>query len=163
MSVSSLKALLLLVILGGLAVTPVKAQDDAAGVKAASDAFYSALRARDINALEAAWADADYVTLVQPVGPQTIIIGRDAVRVAFEMTFSRQAVAVTLSTIAIIDPVVQIRDSVAWEIGLEGNPAQPVGATNGAMTTNIYEKIDGQWLMVAHIRHPSVTVPAAAP
>jgi ketosteroid isomerase-like protein len=57
----------------------------------------------------------------------------------------------------LVDVHVHVVGNLAWEIGVETGQAQ---LKDGAMrkvdwiVTNVYEKIDGRWLMVSHHVQP---------
>ena len=126
---------------------------DLEGVKAASKAFYVALAALDNGvAMEKIWAHTPYVTYVGPRA-KTIIVGWDAQKkywVDTDPLFSQRNV--TLS-----DQHIHVNGNLAWEMGQEsGTPKMKDGkdATADYIVTNVYEKIDGRWLMVSHHVQP---------
>jgi ketosteroid isomerase-like protein len=141
----------------GLAVLPGQAvaQEgaDMDGVKAASKAFYAALAVLDNGeAMEKVWAHTPYVTYVGPRA-KTIIVGWDAQKKYWADTnklFSSRNV--TLS-----DQHIHVNGNLAWEMGQEsGTPKMKDGkdATADYIVTNVYEKIDGRWLIVSHHVQP---------
>jgi ketosteroid isomerase-like protein len=123
------------------------------GVKAASKSFYTALAALDNGAsMEKIWAHTPYVTYVGPRA-KTIIVGWDAQKkywVDTDKLFSSRNV--TLS-----DQHIHVNGNLAWEMGQEsGTPKMKDGkdATADYIVTNVYEKIDGRWLIVSHHVQP---------
>ena len=52
---------------------------------------------------------------------------------------------------------IQVRGALAWEIGNENGVVKTKDGTErkiDVIVTNIYEKIDGKWLMVSHHEQP---------
>jgi ketosteroid isomerase-like protein len=121
---------------------------DIAAVTAANQAFYTALSARDISAMQKVWSsDAD----IQNIGPASKVaaVGWDAVKKRFEETlgnFSELKVSMD-------QPRIKINESIAWISGIEQSQSKdkagvPHSSTN--LATNIFEKKSGGWLMVYH-------------
>ena len=126
---------------------------DVEGVKAASKAFYAALAALDNGAaMEKVWAHTPYVTYVGPRS-KTIIVGWDAQKkywVETDPLFAQRNV--TLS-----DQHIHVNGNLAWEMGQEtGTPKMKDGKDAKAdyIVTNVYEKVDGRWLIVSHHVQP---------
>jgi ketosteroid isomerase-like protein len=140
-----------LTLLAGGAVAQQAA--DIEGVKAASKAFYTALAKLDSGeAMEKVWAHTPYVTYVGPRG-KTIIVGWDAQKKYWgdtdKLFVSRN---VTLS-----DQHIHANGNLAWEMGQEsGTPKMKDGKDERVdyIVTNVYEKIDGRWLIVSHHVQP---------
>ena len=141
----------------GLALLPgstvAQQAADTEGVKAASKAFYTALAALDNGkAMEKVWAHTPYVSYVGP-RQKTIIVGWDAQKKNYEDTdklFSQRNI--TLS-----DQQIHANGNLAWEMGHEtGTPKMKDGKDAPAdyIVTNVYEKIDGRWLIVSHHVQP---------
>ena len=141
----------------GLALLSDNAQGqqeaDVDGVKAASKAFYTALAALDGGAaMEKVWAHTPYLTYVGPRS-KTIIVGWGAQKkywVDTDKLFSTRNV--TLS-----DQHIHVNGNLAWEMGQEsGTPKMKDGTDQKAdyIVTNVYEKIDGRWLIVSHHVQP---------
>src|SRR5713101_8117600 len=126
---------------------------DTEGVKAASKAFYTALAVLDNGeAMEKVWAHTPYVTYVGPRG-KTIIVGWDAQKKYWVDTNKLFASRdVTLS-----DQHIHINGNLAWEIGQESGTPKMKDDKNEKVdyiVTNVYEKIDGRWLIVSHHVQP---------
>jgi ketosteroid isomerase-like protein len=126
---------------------------DIEGVKAASKAFYVALATLDNGeAMEKVWAHTPYVTYVGPRA-KTIIVGWDAQKkywVDTNKLFSQRDV--TLS-----DQHIHVNGNLAWEMGQEGGTAKMKDGKDASpdyIVTNVYEKIDGRWLIVSHHVQP---------
>jgi len=126
---------------------------DVEGVKAASKTFYTALAVLDNGeAMEKVWAHTPYVTYVGPRA-KTILVGWDAQKkywVDTNKLFSERNV--TLS-----DQHIHVNGNLAWEMGQESGTAKMKdgkGAPVDYIVTNVYEKIDGRWLIVSHHVQP---------
>ncbi len=126
---------------------------DVEGVKAASKAFYEAVVIVDGGAaMDKVWAHKPYVTYIGPKST-SIIVGWDAQKMywpEFNKAFARRSVEVVGSHIHVVG-------SLAWEIGTEvGQAHMKDGSIRKVdwFVTNIYEKIDGHWLMVSHHVQP---------
>jgi ketosteroid isomerase-like protein len=126
---------------------------DVEGVKAASKAFYAALAVLDNGeAMEKVWAHAPYVTYVGPRA-KTILVGWDAQKKYWQDTnklFSQRNV--TLS-----DQHIHVNGNLAWEMGQESGTAKMKDGKDNPpdyIVTNVYEKIDGRWLIVSHHVQP---------
>jgi len=140
-----------LAMLSGNAVAQQVADMD--GVKAASKAFYTALAVLDNGeAMEKVWAHTPYVTYLGPRA-KTILVGWDAQKkywVDTNKLFSERNV--TLS-----DQHIHVNGNLAWEMGQESGTAKMKdgkGAPVDYIVTNVYEKIDGRWLIVSHHVQP---------
>ena len=131
---------------GGSAVSQQASDMDA--VKAANQAFYAALSARDIGAMQKAWSsDAD----IENIGPfsKAPHVGWDAIKKRFEETFGN----VTELKDSMEQPRIKINGSIAWVSGVEhGESKDKAGVLHSDtnLATNIFEKQAGVWLMVYH-------------
>ena len=127
--------------------------EDTADVQAASKAFYDALAAQDRAASMAkVWAHTPYITNLGPRN-RSIVVGWDANLEYWEKTNSIFAsIKGQLS-----DQHIHVNGNLAWEMGLETGEITLKDGTVGKIdwfATNIYEKIDGHWLMVSHHVQP---------
>ena len=127
--------------------------NDVDGVKAASAGFYGALmEKRRGEAMASVWAHTPYVTYVGP-SSKTITVGWEAVAKYWQNTeavFS--GIDVTLS-----DQLVHVNGELAWEMGQESGTITFADGRQGKidyLVTNVYEKLDGRWLMVSHHVQP---------
>jgi len=150
LSLSAVTALGLAMLSGNAVAQQVADMD---GVKAASKAFYTALAVLDNGeAMEKVWAHTPYVTYVGPRA-KTILVGWDAQKkywVDTNKLFSERNV--TLS-----DQHIHVNGNLAWEMGQESGTAKMKdgkGAPVDYIVTNVYEKIDGRWLIVSHHVQP---------
>ena len=125
-------------------------ETDVENVRAASHAFYAALNARDPSAMAKVWAHTPYVAYISPVGAE-IAVGWDAVNGAWEEVLRKVTSKIDNSLKRAGVP--QIDGNIAWEIGTETGPvtfADGKSINFAAFATNIYQKIDGRWLMISH-------------
>ena len=130
-----------------------QSEADMEGVKAASKAFYAALSVIDNGeAMEKVWAHTPYVTYVGPRS-KSITVGWEAQKkywVEANKLFSQRNV--TLS-----DQQIHVNGNLAWEMGQEtGDVKMKDGGTwkVDLIVTNVYEKLDGRWLIVSHHVQP---------
>jgi ketosteroid isomerase-like protein len=140
----------------GLALLPantVAQQSDMDGVKATSNAFYTALAALDGGvSMAKIWANTPYVTLAGPRA-KSFMVGSNAVKqnwVDGDKLFAERKI--TLS-----DSHIHIVGNLAWEVGREtGQTKMKDGSTRAAdnLVTRVYEKIGGRWLIVSHHAQP---------
>ena len=139
----------------GLALLPANAvaQQADAEVKAASKAFYEALAALDGGkAMEKVWAQTAYVTYAGPRS-KTIIVGWEAQKkywAEIDPLFATRKVVLS-------DQHIHVNGNMAWEMGQEGGESKMksgASADPNYIVTNVYEKIDGRWLIVSHHVQP---------
>ncbi len=137
-------ALLSCFLLSGLARA-----DDKAEVLAANRAVSAAFSTLDIKAFDPLWAHDDSVTIIHPVS-KAVLVGWEAVRKSWaDGTLSRYKEI----TIAMDDPSISVSNNVALVVGIEkvrGIRVNGDAAEFSALTTNVYEKRNGHWLMVHH-------------
>ena len=134
-----------MVMVSGLAFGQQPGDMDAA--KAASKAFYAALNT-SAEAMHKVYAKTSYVVYVAP-GSKAPVVGFDDVKKAIEASWA----ATTRRAVSISDQRIEVRGTLAWENGTKtGTVYLKDGAERkiDTIVTNIYEKIDGQWLMVSH-------------
>ncbi len=125
---------------------------DVAAVNAAGQTFIAAIAARDIHAMDKLWAHEPSTSFIGPLST-TVVVGWDGVRKAWEMRFGQ----FDRVTIALAESHVRINGQVAWAVGIEKvQLLRKDGATLSfdAFVTNVFEKRDGRWLMVAHQATP---------
>ncbi len=144
----SATATVALALTAGIAVAQQPADIEA--VKAANQAFYAALSARDAKAMDGLWANKPYVVNIGPRS-KTIAIGyTDAVTkwsASLAETFSELSAAMT--TMA----QVQTDGKLAWVVGTEkasGKSKAGEAFTFETFATNIFEKEGNRWLLVSH-------------
>lgn len=148
-------AFVLVAIALATSVTSVRADQatDIEGVKAASKAFYEAVVVVDDGqSMENVWAKRPYVTYIGPRS-RTVIIGWDEQKKywpEFNKPFSHR-------TVSLVEPRVHVVGDLAWEIGTESGEAHMKDGSVRKVdwfVTNVYERIDGRWLMVSHHVQP---------
>ena len=133
-------------LINGSAVAQQQSEMDA--VKAANQAFYAALSARDISAMQKVWSsDAD----TQNLGPRdkAFTVGWDTMKNGFGRLFDSLAEL----NVSMTEPRIKIVGSVAWASGIEqAQRKDKTGATSSGtnLATNIFQNQDGRWLMVHH-------------
>jgi ketosteroid isomerase-like protein len=131
------------------------AQNEASadGVRAASKAFYAALAVLDDGtAMAKVWGQKPYVTFVGPRS-KSIIVGWDAQK----QYWSENNQRIADRNVSIAEPRIHVNGNLAWEMGIEiGNVKlkNGTGSNSDNIVTNVYERIDGQWLMVSHHAQP---------
>lgn len=136
--------------IGLLPGNPVAQQAaDMDGVKAASKAFYDALAVLDDGtAMAKVWAQKPYITYVSP-SSTSVMVGWDAQKKSWPENNARYS----KRSVALSDSQIHVNGNLAWEIGVETGQTQTKDGTIrpvDAIATNVYEKIDGRWLMVSH-------------
>ena len=126
---------------------------DVEGVKEASKNFYAALAVLDNGeAMEKVWAHTPYVTYVGP-RHTSVLVGWDA-----QKKYWPEANALfTQRSATLSDQHIHVNGNLAWEMGQEtGEQKMKDGRSPKLdyLVTNVYEKIDGKWLMVSHHVQP---------
>jgi ketosteroid isomerase-like protein len=122
---------------------------DTGNVKAANNAYYSALSKRDLQAMEKVWSCASDNILIAPPTNPLPHVGWDAIKQNWEIywpTFSHFTVSMTVTAINIIGPV-------AWVHGIETSRRRSnTGHVSSSRNygTNIFVNHDGRWLMAFH-------------
>jgi ketosteroid isomerase-like protein len=127
--------------------TPVPSE--ASKVEAANLAYYKALSARDLGAMELVWTcAADNILIAPPVNPHSHV-GWTAIKRNWETywpMFDQFSVSMRVNKVNVTGPV-------AWVHGIETSRRR---MKNGDVSnsrnfgTNIFAKRDGRWLMVFH-------------
>jgi len=127
------------------------ASNDKAEVSRANEFYYHAMSSLDLALVEKAWAHNDYVTLVGPRHTAPMI-GWSDIRAYYAKAVS------TIGKISLrpIDPHINVNGDYAWivareEIGADSRlkDGSPL-STRPTISTNVFEKIGGKWLMVSH-------------
>ena len=127
---------------------------DVEGVKAASQAFYAALNARDAGAMAKVYAHTPFAVHIPPMGSD-MAVGWDAVNKSWEDVFTKVAKQINIAYHRTDGP--QIDGNTAWEVGTEKGPLTFMDgktADFNLMVTNIYQKTDGRWQLVVHQAAP---------
>ncbi len=128
---------------------PDKPPPETEQVLAANLAYYQALSARDLRAMEKIWTCApDNILIAPPVDPVTYV-GWPAIRQNWERYWAQ----FDELRVAMASPVVNVNGPVAWVHGIETSRRR---AKSGAVSkssnygTNIFVKHDSGWRMVFH-------------
>ena len=146
------RALLLgsLGLLAALGINPVASQPaDPSAVKAANAAFYSALAARDISAMERIWARDDQISNVFS-RTKTLSFGQSAIKADYERLFKLLG---DVPSAVMAEPSVRLQGDMAIVIGVE---IIQVKLPNGELqksfpvATNVFVKQGTEWMMVHH-------------
>jgi ketosteroid isomerase-like protein len=148
-SLKKITAALLFLGVAFVADSAVVAQQvsDIDAVKAANQAFYTALSARDISAMQKVWSnDVD----IQNIGPDSkaAIIGWDDIKKGFEETFGN----LSELKVSMEQPRIKTNGSIAWVSDIEQAQGKASGVTYSStnLATNIFEKKSGGWVIVYH-------------
>jgi ketosteroid isomerase-like protein len=126
-----------------------KASSETAKVEAVNLAYYKALSARDMRAMEKVWSCAgNNMLIAPPVNPHTHV-GWAAIKRNWEAywpTFDQFSVSMKVTTVNINGPA-------AWVHGIETSKRRSkagVVSSSSNFGTNIFAHHDGRWLMVFH-------------
>jgi ketosteroid isomerase-like protein len=106
----------------------------------------------DGSAMERVWARVPYATYVGPQS-KSIILGWDAQK-QYWNDFNKRFLQ---RTVSLVDTHIHVNGNLAWEIGVETGQARLADGTIRSVdwiATNVYEKIDGRWLVVSHHVQP---------
>ena len=139
-------ALLGLTAMSGIAVSETSDRDQ---VNAANQAYYAALSARDLSAMERVWARAPRdVNIAPPIRPAAHI-GWDTIKANYRTFWA------TLDelSVSMAEPNIEIQGTVAWVYGNQrANRKEKNGHVSGGdnFGTSIFVKDGGRWLMVFH-------------
>lgn len=121
-----------------------------AEVTKVNEAFYEAFGSLDIANMDRVWAKQEYVTCIHP--GWTLRIGWPAVRdswvLIFNNTFSMEFDLTELQ--------IQVAGDLAWVICTENIMSRQGDVSQGSrvLATNLYERLEGQWLMIHHHGSP---------
>lgn len=131
--------------------------NDRGAVKEANGRFYEALSNQDLEAMDAVWLHEPWTRCIHP--GWEILKGWEAIRRSWSSIFKNaEYLKIRISNIAI-----QVGTDIAWVICTENiaSAHQAEYQTATALATNIFHKVNGQWLLVHHHASPvSVSTPA---
>ena len=126
-----------------------KASSETTKIKAVNLAYYKALSARDLHAMEAVWTcAADNILIAPPVNPHSHV-GWTAIKRNWEAywpTFDQFSVSMRVTKVNISGPV-------AWVHGIEtSHRRKKTGEVSSSRNygTNIFVNRDGRWQMTFH-------------
>ena len=118
-------------------------------IKASNEAYYKALSARDMRAMENVWTCAADNILIAPPSNPRVHLGWSAIKrnwLAYWPRFSAYQVTMQVNKVNVSGPV-------AWVHGIETSHRR---TTSGEVSsshnygTNIFVHRNGRWLMVFH-------------
>lgn len=118
-------------------------------VKAANQAYYAALSARDLPAMERLWARSPNDVHVAPPIRPAIHVGWDTIKKDFETFWA----TVDELSVSRPEPYIQIRGTVAWVYGIEQDKIKfKDGRVRSGPNfgTSIFVKEGGNWLLAYH-------------
>ena len=122
--------------------------NDKADVLAANTQVEQAFSKLDVKAIEATWAQDGSVSVIHP-SSKVPVLGWEAV----QKSYADHPVRYKDFSVVMDNPQVTVNGNVAWVVGIEKVYAH---RANGdvldisALTTNIFEKRSGKWLLVHH-------------
>ncbi len=119
-------------------------------MKAASKAFYAALAVIDDGqAMDEVAAHTPYLTIAGPAS-RSITVGYDAWKKYWAAANQR----FSLRTVSLSEQHIHVNGNLGYETGEESGTVKYKDGKKAieiaAIVTNVYEKIDGRWLMVSH-------------
>ena len=119
-------------------------------VARANGEFYEAFESLDIMRMDRVWAQQEYVTCVHP--GWTLRVGWPAVRDSWVLIFNNTfSMKFNLTEIQI-----QVAGDVGWVICTENITSRQgeAGLESRVLATNLFEKVEGRWLMIQHHGSP---------
>jgi ketosteroid isomerase-like protein len=126
-----------------------KPSSETSKVKAVNLAYYKALSARDLRAMEAVWTcAADNILIAPPANPHSHV-GWAAIKRNWEAywpTFDQFSVSMRVTKVNISGPV-------AWVHGVETSHRRKITgevSSSHSYGTNIFVNRDGRWRMTFH-------------
>jgi SnoaL-like domain len=118
-------------------------------VRAANGAYYTALSARSLSAMEWVWArTSEDINVAPPIRP-VAHIGWDEIKKNYEKFWS----TLDQLTVAMDQPSIRINGPVAWVFGIETvcrRTKSGQASSSPNFGTSIFVKKDGRWRMVFH-------------
>jgi len=124
--------------------------DERQAVTAANEAFYRAFETLEIEEMEKVWLRASYIKCVHPGWP--LLRGWGPIMTSWERIFANTfGMRFTLS-----DVHVEVSGSLGWVVLIEDLEARGYDGVSRSeiLTTNLFEKRDGQWFIVHHHASP---------
>jgi uncharacterized protein (TIGR02246 family) len=135
----------------------MKATPDEAAVSAANLAFYRALEARDLSAMDSVWLQEESATCVHPGWHR--LEGWSEIRRSWENIFANARPW----SVACDQVKIQVAANVAWVTCIEvlvPFGSDPEEGTAKMQATNVFERRNGEWRLVHH--HASASAPEDA-
>ncbi|MCA9771404.1 MAG: nuclear transport factor 2 family protein [Myxococcales bacterium] len=124
-------------------------------VAAANAGFYQAFESLDIAEMDEVWAHRDEVKCVHP--GWGLLVGWPRVRQSWELIFRSTA----RMRIELEDVAISGGDATAWVVLTEhvGSDDEGQRTLSPVLATNVFERVDGLWLLVHHHASPAVRMP----
>lgn len=125
-------------------------QGEADRVRAINQRFYDAVSHQNMLAMEQVWSHTRYVRCVHP--GWNMLEGWDMIRESWREIFT-DAICLTVEAedpdVTVLGPtaIVTCREKITT-FTLDGS------STSMAQATNIFEKVDGRWLLIHHHASP---------
>ena len=128
-------------------------EDDATAVTEANARFYQAFESLEMARMDEVWSHGSHVRCVHP--GWLLLSGWDAVRQSWEAIFRGSGEM----RFGITDVDVHVEGDVALVTCRENILSHARGqvAVTALVATNVFERLDGDWLMIHH--HASATLP----
>jgi ketosteroid isomerase-like protein len=130
--------------------------DESQAVIAANAAFYQAFETLDVQEMEKVWLRVSYIKCVHPGWP--LLRGWGPIMASWERIFANTfGMHFTLS-----DVHVEVSGSLAWVVLIENLESRGYDGPSRSeiLTTNLFEKRQGQWFIVHHHASP-ILAPAS--
>ena len=127
-------------------------------VTAANQAFYRAFETLNITAMEKVWLQASHIKCIHPGWP--LLAGWGPVMASWERIFANtQSMRFDLT-----DVRVEVAGNLGWTVLIENLESRGPDETSRSqiLTTNLFEKQDGQWFIVHHHGSPIFAPPTPA-
>jgi len=124
--------------------------DERQAVTAANEAFYRAFETLEIEEMEKVWLRASYIKCVHPGWP--LLRGWGPIMTSWERIFANTfGMRFRLN-----DVHVEVSGSLGWVVLIEDLEARGYDGVSRSeiLTTNLFEKRDGQWFIVHHHASP---------
>jgi len=124
--------------------------DERQAVTAANEAFYRAFETLEIEEMEKIWLRASYIKCVHPGWP--LLRGWGPIMTSWERIFAN-----TFGMRFMLNDVhVEVSGSLGWVVLIEDLEARGYEGVSRSeiLTTNLFEKRDGQWFIVHHHASP---------
>ena len=132
--------------------------DEHKAVTAANAAFYQAFETLDVQEMEKVWLRASYIKCVHPGWP--LLCGWGPIMASWERIFTNTfGMRFSLTNVQ-----VEVSGSLAWVVLIENLDSRDYDGPSRSqiLTTNLFEKRDGQWFIVHHHASP-ILAPSSLP
>ncbi len=132
--------------------------DETQAVLAVNAAFYRAFETLKIKEMEKVWLRASHIKCIHPGWP--LLCGWGPIMASWERIFANTfSMRFTLTDVRI-----EVSGALAWVVMIENLESQGYDGSSRAeiLTTNLFEKRDGQWFIVHHHASP-IFAPSSPP